>query len=57
MGSSGAFAHPTHDHYAFALAPVLHEKEAPRIFNAAYQYGALAMRSAIWGFEARGLAQ
>lgn len=53
-GPQARLAHPTHDHYLPLLyaAGAVHEKEAPRIFNAAYQYGALAMRSAIWGFEA-----
>jgi 4,5-DOPA dioxygenase extradiol len=28
------------------------EGEAPRVFNTAYQYAALSMRSAIWGLSA-----
>ncbi|MEG0053775.1 MAG: 4,5-DOPA dioxygenase extradiol [Comamonas sp.] len=52
-GPQARLAHPTHDHYLPLLysAGAVHEGEAPRVFNDAFQYGALSMRSAIWGLN------
>lgn len=53
-GPQARLAHPTHEHYLPLLysAGAVHESEAPRVFNNAFQYGALSMRSAIWGLQA-----
>ena len=52
-GPQARLAHPTHDHYLPLLyaAGAVQEGEAPRVFNTAYQYAALSMRSAIWGLS------
>ncbi len=56
-GPQARLAHPTHDHYLPMLysAGAVLEGEAPRVFNDAFQYGALSMRSAIWGLQGRFL--
>ena len=50
-GPQARMAQPTHDHYLPLLyaAGAVHEGEAPRVFNDAFQYGSLSMRSGIWG--------
>ena len=50
-GPQARMAQPTHDHYLPLLyaAGAVHEGEQPRVFNDAFQYGALSMRSGIWG--------
>lgn len=53
-GPQARLAHPTHEHYLPLLyaAGAVHDGEAPRVFNDAFQYGSLSMRSAIWGLQA-----
>ncbi|MDR2297383.1 MAG: 4,5-DOPA dioxygenase extradiol [Comamonas sp.] len=50
-GPQARMAHPTHDHYLPLLyaAGAVQDGEAPRVFNDAFQYASLSMRSAIWG--------
>lgn len=53
-GPEARLAQPTHDHYLPLLytAGAVHEDEAPRVFNDAFQYASLSMRSGIWGLQA-----
>lgn len=50
-GESARLSHPSHEHFLPLLyaAAAVHEEEAPAVFNAAFQYASLSMRSAAWG--------
>ena len=52
-GPQARLAHPTRPLSALLYAAgAVQEGEAPRVFNTAYQYAALSMRSAVWGLSA-----